>query len=175
MKKKTSIQSGAEGWASQYMHLWQLKRTQKDLIFAVLHSHLLINYFIDEFINELNPNLGSMSKIRIDFDQKLKLIKQPEKNLVFSKIIRGVEQLNNVRNNIAHKLKYDLQKPAVSEMVKALNQIPGNNYKNEDPIKIINSFTPFAIGVLGSEVRNEKDKAKILGKLLLSYQTKKSK
>ncbi|MCH7499248.1 MAG: hypothetical protein IH886_04460 [Nitrospinae bacterium] len=157
MKKKTSIQSGAEGWASQYMHLWQLKRPQKDLIFAVLHSHLLINHFIDKFINELNPNLGNMSEISMDFDQKLKLIKQPKNNLVFSKFIRGIKQLNTVRNNIAHELEYDLQKSGVSEMAAALDLLPKNNFKNKDPIEVINSFTPFAMGILGSEVRKEKE------------------
>ena len=158
-------------WALKFLYLWDLKRGQKEIVFAVLHCHLIINYFIDEFINKMNPNLGNMSKIRIGFEEKLKLIKPTNKDSLLPKIIKGIKQLNTIRNKMAHELVYDLQESGVSEMAAALDIVPEHNYKKEDPLKVINSFGPFVVGVLDAEV----SKPKLLAKALRLHKPKKSK
>jgi len=94
--------------------------------------------------------------------------------LLFPKIIKGIKQLNTIRNKVAHKLIYELQDSGLSEMLVVLHHIPqsyledqmlkifkikGFKFKNFPPVGIINSFTAFAIGYLGPIVEKEPKKS----------------
>lgn len=142
-------------WAVEFLDLWTLKLNQKELIFAILHNHLLINHYVDEFINKVNPNLGSISELKMDFTEKVKLIVPPENDPAFEKIFEGILQLNTVRNNMAHKLKYEFQKSAFSKMAGALDFMKLTKdsdfkFKKQDPVLIVTAFGSVAVGYLNN-------------------------
>jgi hypothetical protein len=69
---------------------------------VVLRCHLIVEHFIDEYLEAANPAIQNWEKVQLRFVQKLTMI--DHKQSVIHLLIPGLKCLNNLRNKLAHQL-----------------------------------------------------------------------
>jgi hypothetical protein len=124
----------------------------KEMMMEVIVSHLIIEHYLDRYIQNENPNLGKICEVRVSFPEKIKLIKNPSENI--RPFIPGINKLNKIRNHFAHNLEYEIPKKDFQVFWDILKEqgkeVGGNeNHFIKDPktggkidnLKIINGFS----------------------------------
>lgn len=77
-----------------------------ELVGRVLRAHLVVEYFLTEYIQKINPRLPSVMEAGLTFEQKIKLL--PSEDAAIQMSIPGMRHLNKIRNRIAHSLGLEL-------------------------------------------------------------------
>jgi hypothetical protein len=85
----------------QYRSLLEIDHKSKALI---LQSHLVIEYYVTQYLEAANPASPKIGAVRLSFAQKLDLADHPQANFHF--LMDGMRAFNTIRNKIAHRLDF---------------------------------------------------------------------
>jgi hypothetical protein len=80
----------------------QLVQRDDETVGTILRCHLVIEHFLDEYLEAANPGISNLNSARLTFAQKLALADNPR--TVFALIMPGLRALNRGRNQLAHRL-----------------------------------------------------------------------
>lgn len=73
---------------------------------TVLRSHLFVEYYLTRYLEFHNPNISDLNKARLSFNQKVALLNP--KDVWIYELRDGIEQLNKLRNKVAHSLHAEI-------------------------------------------------------------------
>ena len=88
--------SSMESFLQFFEGFFDLWKGKDELVSIVILSHLIIEHYMNKYIQKKNPNLGDIEDNRISFSQKIKLLNPKDKNI--KKIIAPLQAINSVRN-----------------------------------------------------------------------------
>ena len=69
---------------------------------VILRCHLIVEHFLDGYLNAANPAIQEWDSARLTFAQKLALADHPRSKLHM--LMPGLRCLNSLRNRLAHQL-----------------------------------------------------------------------
>jgi hypothetical protein len=95
------IEADFEAFKQQYRSLLEIDHASKALI---LQSHLVVEYYVTQYLEAANPASPKIGTARLTFTQKLELADHPQVNFHF--LMDGIRALNTIRNKIAHRLDF---------------------------------------------------------------------
>jgi hypothetical protein len=80
------------------------RRWDQDIltIGRILRAHLYVEHYLTTYLEEKNPQLGSLTNAHLSFIQKVELL-NPENDLL-RQMQPGIKHLNAIRNRLAHQL-----------------------------------------------------------------------
>ncbi len=105
----------------------------------ILHYHLVVENLINQVLEYHIPEYGKRD-LRLRFVQKLGLL--PVDNKKYRIYIKGIKELNTIRNKYAHQLDYELTEesiPIISNLLK------GESNDKKTAIKKIHEFTKLVL------------------------------
>jgi hypothetical protein len=139
-----------------------LLNRQVDELGLILKSHLIIEYYIDEYIITAFPAIIEPEKLRLTFNQKLELINNDK--TVFGMAYSAIKSLNTLRNKFSHKLSYKTVDSDYKE-IKDLMTIWNNALGEQTPtgLILIQEFSVWICGNLDSMTRGIKRETPELG------------
>jgi len=122
-----------------------LLNNEIDELGLVLKCHMIIEYYIDEFLIVAYPTINQWDKIRLTFNQKLELINNSR--TVMGMAYSSVKCLNSMRNKFSHRLAYKIKEDDYKE-IKELMTIWYNAAGEPVPtgIQLIEKFTVWFCG-----------------------------
>lgn len=126
-----------------------------DAIGRILRSHLYVEHYLSEYIEKVNPRLGSVAKARLTFAQKLELLDPKDGRL--AEILPGIKHLNTIRNRLAHRIstKVTVEDAAIFLQAELFNAMRIETAKpsmpSQDPLEILERFAQYASDSLSSE------------------------
>ena len=140
----------------------QLLDKETDELGRVLKCHLIIEYYIDNYLNVAYPTVQNWNNIRLSFSQKLELIQTPK--TIFSYYYSAIKNLNSIRNKFSHKLNYTIN----SEDYKDIERImrvwnTALNKPLQSGIDLIEEFTIWFCGNIDSMMNGIKKQSKEIG------------
>lgn len=132
-------------------------RWNKDVlsIGRILRAHLHVEYYLTEFLQHTNPQLGDLNEARIAFNQKVTPLQSGDGRV--DHLISGIRHLNKIRNRLAHILEATVsQEDAVvflQGMFKAFRDASAKGLDKQpstNPIDVLENFAEFASSMLHS-------------------------
>jgi hypothetical protein len=73
-----------------------------EVIGRILRSHLFVEHYLIQYLENANPRMGSLAEARITFAQKVALL--DSQNPDVAALLPGLKRLNSIRNRLAHNL-----------------------------------------------------------------------
>jgi hypothetical protein len=117
----------------------------------ILTCHLLLQHQLNDHIEAVNPNLGKISGLRrlLPIDTLLVLAMGPpdSRNPVVDFLRPGIEEINNMRNVLSHKIASDIAKERLTHVYTTLRYAfpeRGEEIDKKSPVEAVQSFTAFA-------------------------------
>lgn len=92
----------------------QLLNSKTDEMGIILKCHLIIEYYLNEFLSVGYPTINHWERIRLSFNQKLELVKNP--NTMLGMAYSSIKSLNSLRNKFSHRLGYKIKKEDFKEI-----------------------------------------------------------
>ena len=143
-----------------------LLNRQVDELGIILKCHLIIESYIDKYLEAAYPTILDWPTIRLSFSQKLELINN--KSTPIGMYYPGIKCLNSIRNKFSHRISYNVERKDYKEIeeimtiwYKALNEpIRGH-------MELIEHFTVWLCGNIDGIVNGINKHSKKLG--LSSY------
>ncbi|MCY0858093.1 hypothetical protein [Cupriavidus sp. D39] len=122
----------------------ELAKADHDAIGRVLRSHLVIENFLDRYL-EGHLGITDLAELRLTFAQKAKLL--PAKQASAATVRPGIIQLNRIRNRFGHSLDPSIPQQDVSAMEELLRLArPGVAFPTA--VDVIEAFAPVACAFL---------------------------
>lgn len=132
-KKLESIVDGKVEWQS-------LGRIEYDVLGFFLSCHLIVEHYLNKYIELHGYGNLNWSEVRLTFSQKTKLLKNHEEFEVYNPI-PSLKHFNSVRNKIAHNIAYQITAKDVEPLRGFLVQ---HNLDTDmdlsTPIKVIDQY-----------------------------------
>lgn len=119
----------------------------------VLRAHLVVEHFLNLYLANTNPQLGSIAEARLGFAQKLTLMGNHDS--ILEMLRPGMLRLNQVRNRLAHRLSVDISDDDVASFMsirlfaatwKASHPKTWNRKPN--PLKVLEAFAQLSAAML---------------------------
>ncbi|MDB6058056.1 MAG: hypothetical protein JWO95_1900 [Verrucomicrobiales bacterium] len=110
-----NIETDFEQFKQQYRQLLEIDHASKAV---VLQSHLVVEYYMTQYLHAANPASPKIGTAKLTFAQKLELVDHPQANFQF--LLDGVRALNTIRNKIAHRLDFVLSAQDLAPIVAAV-------------------------------------------------------
>lgn len=132
-------------FARQNERFLELARADHDAIGRVLRAHLVVENFLDQFLQS-RLGIADLSPLRFSFAQKVGLL--PESSSAAAFVKPGIKELNSVRNKYGHRLQQEVawqEVRAISEIL----AIARRGASFESPLGAIEAFAPVACAFLG--------------------------
>lgn len=130
----------------------RLENVDFDTLGFFLSCHLIIEHYIDEFLEITSPNLD-WNASRLSFSQKISLISSlitKLENVQRYNFIPAVKSLNKLRNKLAHDIQYKIQNKDVSDMRKFLKEKDDSGrVVPTDTFAVLQEFTLATCSFLG--------------------------
>lgn len=124
-----------------------------EMIGRILRAHLHVEYYLTEFLQYTNQNLGNLDEARITFNQKINLLPHDDRKIFF--LIPGIRHLNKIRNRLAHNLDATVTENDAAVFLqglfKAFRDEGARKEKrqlNSTPIDILEEFAEFSSSML---------------------------
>jgi hypothetical protein len=130
-------------------------RWNKDVltIGRILRAHLHVEYYLTEFLQHTNPELGNLDEARITFNQKVNLLRSDDRTVDY--LIPGIRHLNKIRNRLAHNLEATVTDDDATVFLQGLFKafrdagVSGSeNQLSTNPIDVLEEFAEFASSML---------------------------
>jgi hypothetical protein len=96
-----NIEADFKAFKEGYQRLLDIDHASKALI---LRCHLVVEYYVTQYLEAANPASPKIGDARLTFAQKLDLADHPQANFHF--LMDGIRALNAIRNKIAHRLEF---------------------------------------------------------------------
>lgn len=121
---------------------------ERDHSFAgrLVKCHLLLEYYLTEYLEAAYPTIPNISDARLTFSQKLNLATYKKTN--FFQFIDAIQCLNTLRNKLVHDIRYVPNKNdlnPIRSIMKIWNSAFGKPMK--DGIELIEEMTIFVCGM----------------------------
>lgn len=164
LSDRPEMEKDLEDFNQQYREF--LKKDDSS-IGAILRCHLLVEHFLDRYIEAANPSIQKFEDARLSFAQKLVIADHP-KSIVHA-IMPSLRALNRLRNHLAHKLSASFDETLlgpINEFMTTWNKAGG--YPVPKGIRMVEEFALLASGWLyGSActIRRHSPKSGLLGLL----------
>ena len=126
-----------------------------EAIGRILRSHLYVEYYVTEYLEKVNPRLGSVERARLSFVQKLELL--DPKDIRIGEVLPGIRHLNTIRNRLAHRLSATVTEDDAAvflsaQYFKALRDEGAKPGKpSAEPIDVLEHFALHASQILTGE------------------------
>ncbi|HEV7333646.1 MAG TPA: hypothetical protein VGN63_21610 [Flavisolibacter sp.] len=118
-----------------------------DVLGRVLKCHLIIEHYIDSYLESAFPTITHWKESRLSFSQKMHLIYN--EHVSISMYFSAIKELNTIRNQFAHNLEYDIKEGDTSAIKTVMYAWYSALGKNElDGIALIEDFTLWFCGNL---------------------------
>lgn len=136
-------------------HYAMKARWNKDVltIGRILRAHLHVEYYLTEFLQYTNPQLGDLDEARITFNQKVNLLRSDDRTVGY--LIPGIRHLNKIRNRLAHNLEATVDEGDstvfVQGLFKAFRDAGASGSEKQlstNPIDVLEEFAEFASSML---------------------------
>ncbi len=121
----------------------------------ILRSHLYVEHYLSEYLERANPRLGSVTKARLTFAQKLELLDTRDPRL--AEVLPGIKHLSTIRNRLAHRLSATVTTEDATvflgaKLFKAMREGGAKpNTPSQDPLDILEQFAQYASSSLSHE------------------------
>jgi uncharacterized protein YutE (UPF0331/DUF86 family) len=129
----------------------QFPRT-RNLEYAILKSHLIIEYALAKYIRCMAVTAVDVSDIRLSFSQKLEVAYLLGFGAADPTLLPTVERLNKIRNQVAHT--FGLDRAALDEMLR-INHEDYTDFKPKDDrerIRILRWVCAYICGRTSGEI-----------------------
>jgi hypothetical protein len=132
-------------------------RWNKDVltIGRILRAHLHVEYYLTEFLQHTNPQLGDLDEARITFNQKVNLLQSDDLKIGY--LLPGIRHLNKIRNRLAHNLEATVTEEDATVFLQGLFKAfrdagtkGSENQLGTNPIDVLEEFAEFASSLLHS-------------------------
>ncbi len=134
-----------------------------DRIGKIISCHLVIEHFINRELELLhNIDYNKRRESKLTFYNKVYLL--PKKGKVYSRLIKGIKELNKIRNSYAHNLNYDLKHEAIKEICFWVHKIPNSNSQILTPTESVEKFTQLCIFIFSMREEKALNKFHVLAK-----------
>lgn len=101
VSREVEIRIELAAFNSEFKDLSSVESTHLN---AVLKNHLIIEHYIDRYLEAAFPEIELWGEMRLRFSTKTKMLSN--KRTTLSMVLPGIEALNRVRNKYAHNLHY---------------------------------------------------------------------
>lgn len=118
--------------------------TDHDVIGRVLRSHLVVENFLNSYLQE-TFELEDFDELRLTFAQKAKMLPSSKASAAF--VRPGIIQLNKVRNKFGHELNHVIEFGEINAITQVLD-IARPSASFPAPIDAIEAFAPVACAFL---------------------------
>lgn len=122
----------------------ELAAADHDTIGRVLRAHLVIENFLNHFL-EQTYKIEEIEAVRLSFFQKAMLL--PAKLSGAALVRPGILQLNAARNRLGHQIPYAIQMHEISGISEVL-RISRSKLQFDNPVAAIEAFAPIACAFL---------------------------
>lgn len=122
-----------------------LLNRQTDELGTILKCHLVIEYYIDNYLKSAYPTVLNWESSRLTFNQKLELINNNRTPV--GMYYSSIKCLNSLRNKFSHKISYVIEKKDYRE-IEDIMRIWKNALNEPVPegLDLIESFTIWVCG-----------------------------
>lgn len=96
-----------------------LLNNKSDNLAIILKCHLIIEHYIDIYLEASYPTIEKWKNLRLTFSQKLELINNSK--TAFSLYYTALKELNTIRNKFSHKLNYSMSQSDYKEINKIMS------------------------------------------------------
>lgn len=103
---------------------------RNDKLYVVLRGHLYIENELNKLIDGYLPYAKTLELNKMSFYNKTKLALSL--NLLDELTSNALLNLNTIRNNYAHNLKYNVSKKEITDLRISISKIPGFEIYNEE-------------------------------------------
>ena len=110
------IEADFKAFKHEYQSLLAIDHATKALI---LQSHLVVEYYVTQYLEAANPASPKIGTTRLSFAQKLDLADHPKANFHF--LMAGIRALNSIRNKIAHRLDFIPTEPDYAPIMECVH------------------------------------------------------
>ena len=143
-----------------------LLNRKTDELGSILKCHLIIEYFIDNYLKAAYPTILNWQSSRLTFSQKLELINNS--NTPIGMYYQAIKCLNSIRNKFSHKISYTIDKKDYKE-IEEIMTIWKNALSEPVPegMALIENFTLWVCGNINGMINGIDRQTKNLG--LLAY------
>ncbi|MEI3807634.1 hypothetical protein V6R85_24230 [Agrobacterium sp. CCNWLW32] len=121
-----------------------LVATDHDVIGRVLRSHLVVENFLNSYLQE-TFGFNDFGELRLTFAQKAKMLPAEKVSAAF--VRPGIIQLNKVRNKFGHELDHVIEFGEINSITQIL-EIARPNVAFAAPVDAIEAFAPVACAFL---------------------------
>lgn len=114
----------------------------------ILRAHLYVEHYMTEYLEKVNPKLGSIGKAKLSFSQKFSLLDPNDPRLF--EVMDGVKLLNSIRNRLAHRLNAVVTKDDAAIFLnapyfRAMREAQvAPKAPNDEPLDILEDFAKHA-------------------------------
>lgn len=135
---------------AQWVSFWD---RNADHLGTLLICHLIVEHYIDEWLEAANPGMKPVGETRLSFAQKMELLDGVEATVQW--LLPGIRRLNRIRNQLAHNLEAAISdddlKP-IQEIVWPWHSAAGKPCNNG--ISLVRDFTLVVSGMLNSQAHS---------------------
>jgi len=85
-----------------------------DEMAVVVKCHLIIEYYIDEYLIAAFPSIKYIDKMNLRFSNKIEMINNDQ--TIFGMYNKSLRQFNSLRNKFAHNLQYVIASNDISDI-----------------------------------------------------------
>lgn len=106
----------------------------------VLIAHLVVEYYLEQFLIVANPSLGDTTKARLSFRQKVELVCSDDATAIVD-FLPSLMSLNALRNKFSHNLHSKINDKDIEQMlawVESLHTAKG--YKIPKSVDVVIAF-----------------------------------
>lgn len=139
-------------YADEVERFRHLVSSKHDLIGRVLKSHLIVEYYLNRYL-EQHYGLTNLEELRLSYFQKAKLL--PQSSSSAARVRPGVLELNAIRNKFSHRIEPAIGSGDVKEIEKLLRwtktklgSSPPIDLASAAPIDKIETFATTVAGLL---------------------------
>jgi hypothetical protein len=115
-----------------------------DVIGKVLSYHLILEHYLEKFLEIATPSYLKWEKAGLTFGQKVSLVGSEKGPLKFMSLREGIAAVNKIRNGFSHNLESKFNPEHISVLKKCLvanNKARQKEMDRLDDLKILETFT----------------------------------
>ncbi|WP_041942844.1 hypothetical protein [Variovorax paradoxus] len=153
-----AVWKNVEGRRAAFNTVWQ---QDSEELGQVLHAHLVVEFFLTEFLQRLHPALD-LDQLRLRYEQKVGMI--PSTHALLSGAKPGLRALGTIRNRMAHVRRVQISKDDIQAIVgiamySAFTKAGGTfDLTQASPKEVVIHFSEWAAGMFHSAADPDKQK-----------------
>jgi hypothetical protein len=140
----------------------ELLNRKTDELGTILKCHLIIEFYIDNYLRVANPAIVKWKDSRLSFSQKLELIHNDKTPI--GVYYPAIKCFNSIRNKFSHKISYVIQEDDYREIEKIMFiWYKASGKPLLSGIKLIEDFTVWVCANINMMISGIDKHSKILG------------